>query len=195
MVPIDVKLKDNPSDTVLSDNNNESHDSKSSKIQVNSPVNLPKHLKGLDLGDLTDGQRKLVSKVLVEQADAFAAKDDDDVGSIPNLQMNIQLNNAKPVQKDYVAVPHPLYPEVEACIEDFLNRNFIRMSNSPYSSPVVCVRKKDQTLRLCVDYRELNRKTQIDRHPIPRIQETLDNLGGNSWFSVVDQGKLITKDF
>jgi hypothetical protein len=40
-----------------------------------------------------------------------------------------------------------------------------------------------------VDYRELNKKTHVDRHPIPRIQETLDNLGGNSWFSVLDQGK------
>ena len=44
-------------------------------------------------------------------------------------------------------------------------------------------------MRLCVDYRELNRRTIPDRHPIPRVQETLDNLGGNSWFSVLDQGK------
>ena len=57
------------------------------------------------------------------------------------------------------------------------------------------MRKKDHTLRLCVDYRELNRKTQIDRHPIPRIQETLDNLGGNSWFSVLDQGKAYHQGF
>ena len=142
-------------------------------------MNLPKHLKDLDLGDLTAGQRKVVSKLLVEQADAFA-KDDDDVGSIPNLQMDIQLNDTKPVQKNYVAMPCPLYPEVKAYIEDLLNRNFIWKSNSPYSSPIVCVRKKDQTIRLCVDYHKLNRKTQIDCHPIPRIQETLDNLGGNS---------------
>ena len=39
------------------------------------------------------------------------------------------------------------------------------------------------------DYRALNKKTRPDRHPIPRIQETLDNLGGNSWFSVLDKGK------
>ncbi|CAB3998104.1 Hypothetical predicted protein, partial [Paramuricea clavata] len=126
--------------------------------------------------------------------DAFA-KDDDDVDHIPNLQMNIRLNDTKPVQKNYVAVPRPLYPEVKAYIEDLLNRNFIRKSNSPYSSPVVCVRKKDQTLRLCVDYRKLNRKTQIDRHPIPRIQETLDNLGGNSSFCVLDQGKAYHQGF
>ena len=51
---------------------------------------------------------------------------------------------------------------------------------SPYSSPVICVRKKDQALRLCMDYRALNQKTVTDRHPIPRIQESFDNLGGNA---------------
>ena len=60
---------------------------------------------------------------------------------------------------------------------------------------MVCVRKKDQSLRLCVDYRELNRKSHADRHPIPRIQETLDNLGGNSWFFVLDQGKAYYQGF
>ena len=109
--------------------------------------------------------------------------------------MNIQLNDTTPVQKNYVAIPRPLYPEVKAYIEDLLNRNFIRKSKSSYSSPVVCVRKKDQSLRLCVDYRELNRKTHVDRHPIPRIQETLDNLGGSSWFSVLDQGKAYHQGF
>ncbi|KAI4892839.1 hypothetical protein NFI96_032213, partial [Prochilodus magdalenae] len=53
---------------------------------------------------------------------------------------------------------------------------------------VVCVRKKDSSLRLCVDFRELNRKTVPDRHPLPCIQDLLDNLGGHSWFSILDQG-------
>ncbi len=50
-------------------------------------------------------------------------------------------------------------------------------------------------MRLCVDYRALNKKTIQDRHPIPRIQETLDNLGGNSWFSTLDQGKAYHQGF
>ena len=49
--------------------------------------------------------------------------------------------------------------------------------------------KKDRTLPLCVDYRELNRRTTPDRHPITRIQETLDSLSRNSWFTVLDEGK------
>lgn len=57
------------------------------------------------------------------------------------------------------------------------------------------MRKKDGTLRLCCDYRELNKKSVPDRHPIPRIQDMLDSLTGSSWFSVLDQGKAYHQGF
>ena len=109
--------------------------------------------------------------------------------------MEINLSDHYPVQNKYTSVPRPLYPEVKQYIEDLMNQNFIAESKSPYSSPVVCVRKKDGTLRLCIDYRELNRRTVADRHPIPRVQETLDSVGGNTWFSVLDQGKAYHQGF
>ena len=94
-----------------------------------------------------------------------------------------------PVQKSYVNVPKPLFKEVKSYIEDLLNRGFVRKSQSSYSSPVVCVRKKDGTLRLCIDYRQLNRKAIPDRHPLPRIQQTVENIGGNTWFTLLDMNK------
>jgi hypothetical protein len=140
------------------------------------------------LGELNSEQRKAATQLLIEEeADAFSI-DENDVGCITELQMDIKLN-------DTTAVPLPLYPEVKAYIEDLLNKNFIRRSTSSYSSPVVCVRKKDQSLHLFVDNRELNKKSQVDRHPMPRIQETLDNLGGSSWFSVLEQGKACHQGF
>ena len=126
-------------------------------------------------------------KMLCEEADYFS-KDDQDIGSVPSVQLKLNMTNQTPVQEK-PSVPRPLYPEVKSYVEDLLNRGFVRQSKSSYSSPVVCVRKKDGNLCLCVDYRELNRRTTPDRHPIPRIQETLDNLGGSAWFSVLDQGK------
>ena len=193
VTPVEVRLK-NDHTNIQKPIVSESNDSIVSETHDCTAINLPDHLKDVNLGDLTNEQRTLASRPLIEQADAFS-KTDDDVGCIPNLQMDIPSNDNTPVQKNYVAVPRPLYPEVKSYVEDLLNRNFIRRSTSSYSSPVVCVRKKDHTLRLCVDYRELNRKTQVDRHPIPRIQETLDNLGGNSWFSVLDQGKAYHQGF
>ena len=92
-------------------------------------------------------------------------------------------------RKNFVSIPRPPYPEVKGYIEDLPNRGFISNSSSPFSCSVVCVRKKDGGMRLCVDYRELNKKTVPDLHPIPRIKEALGRLGGNSWFSIFDQGK------
>ena len=148
----------------------------------------------VDLTGLTMQQQEVVRKMLEEEAASFA-KNDDDIGCIEDLQMDIDLSDSTPVQRNYVSIPRPLYQEVKHYIEDLLNKQFITKSRSSYSSPVVCVRKKDGTLRLCVDYRELNRRTTPDRHPIPRIQETLDSLGGNSWFTVLDQGKAYHQGF
>lgn len=100
-----------------------------------------------------------------------------------------------PVKKTYISVPKPLHQEVKDYLQDLLNRGWISESRSSYSSPIVCVRKKSGELRLCCDYRELNRKSVPDRHPIPRIQDMLDSLHGSSWFSMIDQGKAYHQGF
>ena len=113
---------------------------------------IPAHLKSIDLEGLDEEQKQLALDLLIEEQESFA-KNDDDIGVIPDLKLDINLADKTPVQKNYVTVPRPLYPEVKSYIEDLLNHQFIRKSKSPYSSPVVCVQKKDQSLRLCVDYR------------------------------------------
>lgn len=96
-----------------------------------------------------------------------------------------------PSGKTYNAIPGHLYEEVKKHIQDLLSKGWFQKSTSSFSSPIVIVRKKDSTIRLCVDYRQLNEKTHPDRHPIPRIQEIFEKLGGNSWFTVLDQGKAL----
>ncbi|KAA3670197.1 uncharacterized protein DEA37_0007786, partial [Paragonimus westermani] len=71
-------------------------------------------------------------------------------------------------------------------ITDMLEKRIIRPSVSLWSSPTVLVRKKNGTLRLCVDYRKLNEITDKDSFPIPRIDATLDALHGAQWFSALD---------
>ena len=72
---------------------------------------MPDHLRDISLEGLTLQQKEDALKLLIEQQDAFV-KDDSDVGSVPDLQLKINVKDANPVQKNYVAVPRPLYPEV-----------------------------------------------------------------------------------
>ena len=153
-----------------------------------------KWMPPVDLSHLPPPQRAEVETMLREESAAFA-RDGEDLGRIKHLQMTIQLKDQQPVQNTYTSIPRPLYQEVKTYLSDLITRGWITKSHSPYSSPVVCVRKKDGTLRLCVDYRELNRKTVPNRQPIPRIRDVLDSLGGNTWFSTLDQGKAYHQGF
>ncbi|KAJ8009423.1 hypothetical protein DPEC_G00088720 [Dallia pectoralis] len=141
----------------------------------------------VDLSHLTEEQQE-VKQMLCEESGAFA-RDDDDIGCIPSLQMNINLKDDIPVQRSYASIPKPLYKEVKDYVRDLLAKGLVIKSKSPFAAPVVCVRKKDGTLRLCIDYKLLNQKTVPDRHPLPRIQDLIDTLGGHSWFTILDQGK------
>ena len=68
-----------------------------------------------------------------------------------------------------------------------MNKQWIVNSSSPYSSPVVALRKKDGTMRLCCDYQKLNAKTVWYTHPLQRIKNIIDELGGNQYFTLLGQ--------
>ena len=129
-----------------------------------------------NLDHLTEEQREIIERMLWEESDVFA-KNDTDIGSIPDLQMEINLEDEIPVNEAYRHLPRKLYDDVKNYVNDLIINGWIQESKSSYASPIVCVRKKDNTLRLCVDYKKLNLKTVPDRQPIPRVQDLLDGLG------------------
>ena len=118
----------------------------------------------VSLGELSEEQEMMVKRMLYEERDIFCVSKDD-IGRAEGLKLKINLADETPVAKHYIAVPRPLYTELKQYIEDLLNRGFIEKSRSPYSSCCVIVRKKDGSMRHCVDYRDLNNKTHADSHP------------------------------
>ncbi|KAL4037992.1 hypothetical protein IC575_001595 [Cucumis melo] len=72
---------------------------------------------------------------------------------------------------------------------ELLDKGFIRPSVSPWGAPVLFVKKKDGSMRLCIDYRELNKVTVKNRYPLPRIDDLFDQLQGATVFSKIDLGR------
>ena len=164
------------------------------EVEVNSVnTEIPvedgsEHEPKWDLSHLEEDQRVMLEEVLKKRQAVFS-KSESDIGNITDFHMPINLVDREPVTAAYRKIPPHLYQEVRNYIEDLETNGWIRESFSSYSSPIVCVRKKDGQLRMCVDYRALNAKTIPDSQPIPRIQDILDTLGGSKWFSTFDMSK------
>jgi hypothetical protein len=93
---------------------------------------------------------------------------------------------AKPMITPPYRNPMRFKDEREKAIKELLVMGHIRLSSSPFASSVVLVLKKDGTIRMCIDYRALNKKTIKNRYPIPRIDELMDELHGVVFFSKID---------
>src|ERR1043165_2015170 len=76
--------------------------------------------------------------------------------------------------------------KLKSQLEDFLEKKFVRPSVSPWGAPVLLVKKKDGSMRLCVDYIQLNKVTIKNKYPLPRIDDLMDQLVGASVFSKID---------
>ncbi|GJQ89072.1 putative reverse transcriptase domain-containing protein [Tanacetum coccineum] len=86
--------------------------------------------------------------------------------------------------------PYRLAPskmqELSEQLQELQDKGFIRPSHSPWGTPVLFVKKKDGSMRMCIDYRELNKLTVKNRYPLPRIDELFDQLQGARYFSKID---------
>lgn len=83
--------------------------------------------------------------------------------------------------------------KVRDITKDLLDKGVIRRSKSEYASPIILVKKRDGSDRLCVDFRALNRITVKDRYPLPLIDDHIDRLGNSQYFTSLDMRQVSTK--
>ena len=129
-------------------------------------------------------QQQQLNELFHEFSDVFN-RGEDDLGNTPLLEHAIETHGP-PLRQPYRR-QNPAVRRVEmAQVQQMLSNNVIRPLNSPWASPVVMARKKDGSLRFCVDFRQFNAATTKDAHPLPRIDDLLDALHGAKWFSTLD---------
>ena len=151
-------------------------------------VEVPVHLQ--DLLDrssefLSDKQVSEVKDFLVEFQDVFAV-DDNDLGRTNIVTHSIDTGENHPVKQPPRRLPIHQRQEEQRQVDRMLSGDVIEKSFSPWSSPIVLVKKKDGTMRCCIDYRLVNKLTVKDCFPLPRVDDCLDSLYGANWFSTLD---------
>ncbi|KAI3761819.1 hypothetical protein L1987_52241 [Smallanthus sonchifolius] len=116
---------------------------------------------------------------------AFLANVVEKKGKGKNIQ-DIPVIRANPVAKSpYRLAPSEMH-ELASQLQELSEKGFIRPSVSPWGAPVLFVKKKDGSFRMCIDYRELNKLTVKNRYPLPRIDDLFDQLQGSACFSKID---------
>ena len=146
------------------------------------PYNEEKALKAAE--DIANNATTDLEKLKKEFPSCFAAEIDFNVKSKVPIEHKIETKGNFKVPYIY-QVPRAYYEEAKAKLRDMEAKGMIKQGKSSYVSPMTCAKKKDGRLRLCGDFRQLNKITIPDRYPIPRIDEIKQNVRGNV-FTAID---------
>ena len=143
-------------------------------------------LEEVVLGEsLTEDQRHILMETLKKHENVFASNPRK-----PNLvnhaQHVIDTGNSQPVYIKPRRIPPAWNDEVNTQVKEMLDNEVIRPSNSPWNSPILMVKKRDNSTRFVCDFRGLNDITKKDTYPLPRIDDVIDKMGGVKYWTKVD---------
>ena len=127
-----------------------------------------------------------VAKDLIDRCDIAFSHHELDLGRTFKTKHPIPMHDDSPFKLPYHRIPPSMFEEVRNHLKEMLALDAIRVSQSPYASPVVLIRKPNGKIRFCIDFRKLNSRTKKDAYSLPRIDEMFDSLYGAKWFSSLD---------
>jgi len=151
--------------------------------ETNSIPSRPEELFQLD--HLAPTEKAAVSAVLNENTDVISL-DPFDLGKTDVVTHEIHTTSEIPKRQPPRRIPIHQRTEVQTHIEQLVDNGIITPSQSPWAAPIVVVRKPDSTIRLCIDYRQLNSITEKDAFPLPRVDDAIDAMAGARYFSTLD---------
>ncbi|UYV76584.1 hypothetical protein LAZ67_14001277, partial [Cordylochernes scorpioides] len=132
--------------------------------------------------NLSPKEQEDLKQILSKYADLFSSR----LGRTNLAKHRIDTEDAKPIKHKPYRVSPKERDIIKDQIDEMLKEGIIRPSSSPWSFPVILVKKRDGKFRFCVDYRKLNEVTVKDVYPIPRIDDVMDTLQGSKYFSAID---------
>ena len=132
-----------------------------------------------------DEEKDRVLKMLLERRQVLSTSDEDICGA--NLSPHrIELYDDTPIREKPRRTPEPTSNDIEDQCKKLVAVDVIEPSHSPWSAPIVPIRKKDGSIRLCIDYRKLNKVTIPDRFPMPNVLDMVAGLKGVKYFTTLD---------
>ena len=134
---------------------------------------------------LNPEERERVEALLLDHENVFS-KGETDMGCLDVKGHRIELYDHTPIYQKARRFPEVVNAEIEKQCHQLEALDIIEPSKSPFSSPVVPVRKKDGSIRLCVDYRRLNAATKPDKFPLPNLTDSVFGLRGTRYFTSLD---------
>nr|XP_034194962.1 uncharacterized protein LOC117611144 [Osmia lignaria] len=155
------------------------------KDAQNQPTSLPVPctIKApIGLAELTPDDQEQLDQFLRREKRAFEGIQ----GPTPLIEHEIRLEETTPIKQRYRPRNPAMQKLIDEEVEKMLTDGVIQPSSSPWSSPIVMVKKKDGKYRFCVDFRKLNQVTRKDAYPLPHVNATLDKLRGARYLSTID---------
>ena len=142
--------------------------------------------ENISTGENLSEIQKQQLKTLINSYEGIFASNPKKPSLVKDMQHHIITSEALPVNTKPHRIPHAWQDEVNKQIEEMLKNDIIRPSSSPWNSPIILVKKKDNSTRFVCDFRGLNDVTKKDSYPLPHIRDVLDKMQGSRYWTTLD---------
>ena len=146
---------------------------------------IEEFVQSFDFAHLSDAESSKLKEFLVKHRKVFAMTSAE-MGRTDMIKHHIELTDDIPIKEKVRPIPISMYDELKQHLEELLDAGIITESKSPYCSNIVVARKKDGTIRMCIDYRKVNAKTKKDAYQLPRPDTLIDCLKGAKCYASLD---------